>query len=100
MIRALRPAPLALAAILTLTIIISIPTSRPPTVKSIPVASTGAWTTYHHDNAHSGFDSTLQQVQSVTTGWSSATLDGQIYASPLVYNGVVYTATLNNTVYA
>ncbi len=100
MIPAWRPAPLALAAILTLTLVVSMPTSRPATIKSTPVASTGAWRTYHHDNARTGFDSTLPQVQSVTTGWTSAAMDGQIYASPLVYNGVVYAATLNNTVYA
>jgi outer membrane protein assembly factor BamB len=100
MIRALRPAPLAVAAILTLTLVVSMPTSRLAPIKSTPVASTGAWTTYHHDNARTGFDSTLPQVQSVTTGWTSAAMDGQIYASPLVYNGVVYAATLNNTVYA
>jgi outer membrane protein assembly factor BamB len=85
---------------LILTIVVSAPRSQPPAIKAAPVASTGAWTTYHHDNAHTGFDSTLPQVTSVTTGWTSATVDGQIYASPLVFNGVVYTATLNNTVYA
>jgi len=95
-----RPVPVALTASLVLTIVVSLPASRPATIKSTPVASTGAWTTYHHDNAHTGFDSTLPQVQSVTTGWTSAVLDGEIYASPLVYNGVVYTATLNNMVYA
>jgi outer membrane protein assembly factor BamB len=83
-----------------LTIVVSAPRSQPLAIKAAPVASTGAWTTYHHDNARTGFDSTLPQVTSVTTGWTSATVDGQIYASPLVFNGVVYTATLNNTVYA
>ena len=66
------------------------------------MGSTGAWTTYHHDNAHTGYDPsapTLGTVQ-VTPGWVNTTLDGEIYAEPLIFNGVVYAATLNNTVYA
>src|SRR6266851_5558697 len=63
-------------------------------------ASTGAWTTYHHDDGHTGYDSTLPAFTSVTTGWASAAMDGEVYAEPLIYNGVVYAATLNNTVYA
>jgi polyvinyl alcohol dehydrogenase (cytochrome) len=69
-------------------------------IQATPAAASGSWTTYHHDNARTGFDSSLPQVQSVSTGWTSAAMDGQVYASPLVYNGVVYSATLNNTVYA
>ncbi|HCO01877.1 MAG TPA: hypothetical protein DIT48_00675 [Actinobacteria bacterium] len=66
------------------------------------VSSSGAWTTYHHDNAHTGYDSTAPTASAVaaTPGWTETTLDGQVYAEPLVYNGNVYTATLNNTVYA
>jgi PQQ-like domain len=96
----LRPLPIALAALLTLTIVVSTPASRPAAIKAAPVATTGAWTVYHHDNAHTGYDSSLPPVNSVSTGWTSAAADGQIYASPLIFNGVVYTATLNNTVYA
>ena len=36
----------------------------------------------------------------VTTGWTSSVLDGQVYGEPLIYNGLVYAATLNDTVYA
>jgi outer membrane protein assembly factor BamB len=63
-------------------------------------ATSGSWTVYHHDDAHTGNDPTLPMVNTVAAGWVSPTLDGQIYASPLVFNGVVYTATLNDTVYA
>jgi hypothetical protein len=35
-----------------------------------------------------------------TRGWTNTTLDGQIYGEPLIFNGVVFAATLNNTVYA
>ena len=37
---------------------------------------------------------------SVTSGWTSPTLDGGIYAEPLVYGGDVFVATENNSVYA
>src|SRR5207253_3117773 len=98
--RAVRLLCLASAALLALVLVISTVASRPATIKSKPIASTGAWTTYHHDNARTGYDSTLPLVQSVSTGWTSGAMDGQVYASPLVFNGVVYAATLNNTVYA
>jgi hypothetical protein len=35
-----------------------------------------------------------------TPGWTETNLDGEVYAEPLIYNGLVFTATLNNTVYA
>lgn len=63
-------------------------------------ASTGAWTVYHHDDGHTGFDNTLPNATGAITSWVSAVLDEQVYASPLVYNGIVYAATLNDTVYA
>ena len=64
------------------------------------VASSGAWTVYHHDNARTGYDSTQPNVTGATTGWVSPTLDGQVYGEPLAYSGLVYVATLKNTVYA
>src|ERR1700675_471347 len=69
-------------------------------VHSALAASTGAWTEYHRDDAHTGADPTLPLMSGVTTGWTSAAMDGQVYAEPLISNGVVYAATLNNTVYA
>ncbi len=63
-------------------------------------ASSGAWTEYHRDDGHTGNDPTLGTVSSVSPGWTSATLDGEVFAEPLIFNGVVYAATLQNTVYA
>src|SRR3989449_2564761 len=64
----------------------------------------GTWTTYHHDNAHTGYDplapAAVPGAVAATPGWTQPTLDGEIYAEPLIFNGVVYVATLNNTVYA
>ena len=67
---------------------------------------TPAWTTYHLDNARDGNDTTEGVVAGLTTGWTaltvggSTTLDGSVYASPLVYGSSVYVATENNTIYA
>ena len=80
----------------------------PPTVRPAtrPVAAVvtpnGSWTTYHHDNGHTGYDAAAPALGpvGVTPGWTETALDGQVYAEPLVYNGVVYATTLNNTVYA
>jgi hypothetical protein len=74
--------------------------ARQQNTQSKLAASTGSWTVYHNDDAHTGFDSTLPAASSATTGWTSSTLDGEVFAEPLVYNGMVYAATLGNTVYA
>ena len=74
-----------------------------PVSNAAPLAAagpTGSWTVYHHDNAHTGYDSSQGPMVTATTGWTSVALDGQIYGEPLVYGGLVYVATLNNTVYA
>ncbi len=67
-----------------------------------PIVPNGSWTTYHHDNAHTGYDPLPPAAATVnpTPGWTEPTLDEEVYAEPLIYNGLVYTATLNNTVYA
>jgi hypothetical protein len=77
----------------------------PQSPQAAPVAAAaptpnGAWTTYHHDGARTGFDSTAPPVSGAAAGWVSPVLDGQVYSEPLVYNGLVYVATLQNTVYA
>ncbi|HET7467792.1 MAG TPA: PQQ-binding-like beta-propeller repeat protein [Candidatus Dormibacteraeota bacterium] len=65
-----------------------------------PITPNGSWPVYHHDDAHSGADPAAKYVTSVIPGWTSAATDKQIYAEPLIYGGIVYAATLNNTVYA
>jgi PQQ-like domain len=64
------------------------------------VTTNGAWTTYHHDDGHTGYDPAAPAITSVQSGWVSPVLDGEVYAEPLVYNGIVYAATLNDTLYA
>jgi outer membrane protein assembly factor BamB len=97
---ALRSSRLCLLSLLSLAVFMAPAPSPPARPATALTASTGAWTVYHHDDGHTGYDSTLPPVVSVTTGWTSPGLDGEMYASPLVYNGLVYAATLNNTVYA
>ncbi|HEV1998798.1 MAG TPA: PQQ-binding-like beta-propeller repeat protein [Candidatus Dormibacteraeota bacterium] len=63
-------------------------------------AGAGNWPTYHHDPARTGVDPLDPSFISATPGHTSATLDGKVYAEPLAFNGSVYVATENNTIYA
>jgi len=60
------------------------------------------WTTYHGNNSRTG-DVTApisgQQVQCVKPGWVSQGLNGEVYAEPLVYHGIVVIATEMDVVY-
>jgi Abnormal spindle-like microcephaly-assoc'd, ASPM-SPD-2-Hydin/PQQ-like domain len=96
------------AAVLAATLIIYFPAPAhgssartPMTAAAVTTATaTGAWTTYHRDNAHTGYDPTLPAIASVAPGWTSPSLTDDVYTEPLVYNGLVYVGTLDNTVYA
>jgi outer membrane protein assembly factor BamB len=62
--------------------------------------STG-WTTYHYENAHDGNDAgepamTTLQGLPILTG----AMDEKVQAEPLIYSGLVFAATENNTIYA
>src|SRR6266568_7804401 len=63
-------------------------------------AAPPGWTTYHYDNARDGNDTAEPAYGAQTGTWASPTLDGAIYASPLIWSGLVFAATENNTVYA
>jgi hypothetical protein len=76
------------------------PAASPQQHVGAAAAVSGSWTVYHHDNAHTGYDSSQPAANGATAGWVSPTLDGSVYGEPLVYNGIVYVGTLNNTVYA
>jgi PQQ-like domain len=92
---------LAMVAVLALALQVAL-TGNPAAAAGTNAAASpaGAWTEYHRDDGHTGFDSTLPQVTAAAAGWVSSALDQQIFASPLVDNGLVYAATLNNSVYA
>jgi hypothetical protein len=59
------------------------------------------WTTYHHDNARTGYDSTAAGITSPNPSaqWNTP-LDSNVYAEPLIWNGLVIAVTENDSVYA
>ena len=63
-------------------------------------AAGGAWTTFMFDNARDGHSTADPAFGTVGPAWTSPGLNGQIYAEPLVYGGVVYVATENDQLYA
>jgi polyvinyl alcohol dehydrogenase (cytochrome) len=63
------------------------------------VSSTDNWVTYHYDNTRDGYTSSLPTITSPAVDWKG-TVDGGVYAEPLYYNGNVYVATEDDTVYA
>jgi outer membrane protein assembly factor BamB len=58
-----------------------------------------AWTTYRHDEARSGIDPDSTSPVAPSQTWQTPSLDGVVYAQPLVYGSFVYVATENDTVY-
>lgn len=60
----------------------------------------GSWTVYHGDAAGTGVATGGGSDDTASRAWTSPSLDGQLYGEPLVYSGVVYAATENDTVYA
>jgi outer membrane protein assembly factor BamB len=57
------------------------------------------WTTYHHDNLRTGRAGS-GTVSSAKPGWVSEALDGRVYAEPLAFDGDIFVATENDSVYA
>jgi outer membrane protein assembly factor BamB len=59
-----------------------------------------SYLTYHRDLVHDGYDPDEPAYQAPGIAWVSPTLDGASYGEPLVYNGLVYAVTENDSVYA
>ncbi|MDQ6614098.1 MAG: PQQ-binding-like beta-propeller repeat protein [Actinomycetota bacterium] len=72
--------------------------ARPPMAGADP--SDPNWTTYQHDAQRTGVDPSQAPVASVSAGWTSAALDGQVFAQPLEVAGRVLVATEGNSVYS
>ncbi len=62
--------------------------------------SAASWTVYHGDAAGTGVATSVASVDVSSPVWKSPTLDGELYTEPLVFDGLVYVATENDTVYA
>jgi hypothetical protein len=72
------------------------------TSKPAPQATTGYanWATYHGNRARTGYAATMPTATGPLRVLSKRTLDGPVYASPIVIGGRVVVATENDTVYA
>src|SRR5947209_4989832 len=72
----------------------------PAPTTTTATALSGAWTTYHHDAARTGVADDQAPIGQVHKVWETPTLDGDVYAQPLVVGGHVIAATEGNSVYA
>ncbi|HZD73334.1 MAG TPA: PQQ-binding-like beta-propeller repeat protein [Actinomycetota bacterium] len=103
------PAAVGLAAVLVLlTACTSQPRSsqQPPltlppgsTTSTAPATGAADWTTYHRDNARTGYLAGLADPTRLARAWS-ARLDGAVYAEPLVVGDRVLVATERDSLYA
>ena len=84
-----------------LLVAMAVPASGIRLVKPALANVNTGWTMYHYDNAHDGNDAgepamtTLQGSPILSAG-----LDENVQAEPLVFSGLVFAATENNTIYA
>jgi hypothetical protein len=76
--------------------------TAPPQHAAAAAAATAYadWETYHGNRQRTGYAATLKPVATTPTSVWSLTLDGAVYASPvIVAGGIKIVATENNTVY-
>lgn len=67
----------------------------------VPLLAPGLeWTTYHLDNSRTANDPAGARVRTASLAWARNDLDGPVYAEPLIYRGVVYEVTENDSLYA
>jgi outer membrane protein assembly factor BamB len=69
----------------------------------LPTAVSAApddWPTYHHSGDRAGVGAAGSSFTDVQPTWTTAGLDGNVYAEPLYVGGHVLVATENNTVYS
>src|SRR6266581_1145795 len=70
---------------------------------SLPGVASAAdddWPTFHHSADRAGVAAAGSSFSDVQPGWTTAGLDGAVFAEPLYVGGRVLVATENNTVYA
>jgi outer membrane protein assembly factor BamB len=65
-----------------------------------PSAGPSSWTVYHGNPAGRGAAAGASTIDTAARAWTSPSLDGQLYGEPLAYDGLIYAATENNTIYA
>ncbi len=76
------------------------PLTLPPGATSPTVPPTSSdWTTYHRDNARTGYLPDMPDPQHLAQAWSKS-LDGAVYAEPLVVGNHVLVATEQDSLYS
>ena len=83
----------------------SAPSGSPTTVSGSSPApalagSRADWTTWGHDASRSGVTADAPSGAGLRSVWTSSSVDGDVYAQPLVVGDEVIVATQNDTVYA
>jgi outer membrane protein assembly factor BamB len=76
--------------------------TRTPTPTPTPTttaAQNADWTTYHGNNARTGYLATMSDPHKLTRAWK-ARLDGAVYGSPLVIGGHVIVVTEADSLYS
>ena len=74
-------------------------TAAPSQAPAQSTATAADWPTYHRDLARAGYDPRAPRATRLRRAWS-ASVDGDVYAEPLVARGRVIVATENNSLYA
>jgi outer membrane protein assembly factor BamB len=70
-----------------------------PSFGGLVLPASGGWLTYHRDLARSGLDAASPSFRTPHEAWR-VTLDGAVYAEPLISGDRVLVATENDSVYA
>jgi outer membrane protein assembly factor BamB len=70
------------------------------TTTTTKAAPAGQWTTYGYDNSRQADQPDSPSLDNLHHLWTSPALDGAVYGEPLIWDGRVYVATENDTVYA
>ena len=86
------------AGLAALTVAVCSPAAGPAAAATPP--SAGSWTVYHGDSSGLGVAAGATAIDTSRRAWTSPPVDGQIYGEPLVWDGRIYVATENDTVYA
>ena len=100
----MRPQVILAALLFGVTALTAVTTSPAGADGRAPAArrtvGTTDWTTYHGDRERTGRDSHMPTYTGGLHVIRRITLDGQVYASPIVARGLTIVATENDTVYA
>src|SRR6266700_3111473 len=68
-------------------------------IVSTPAQTNGDWTTYHYNNLRTGYIAGESDPTRLTQVWNIS-LDGAVYAEPLVVSGRVIVATEGDSLYS